>query len=183
MRLVVEAPEWDYRPALGESIAVSGCCLTLAKEFDGTMRFDVVRETLTRTMLGGLGEGAAVNVERSLAVGDPLGGHMVQGHVDGVGAVERVQQGGDWRVWLRPPVELMRYMAPKGSVCLDGVSLTLAGVGAGSIEVALIPTTLEKTTLRQWKAGDRVNIEADVLAKTVVHYLEHFAQGAPKGGR
>src|ERR1043165_7610028 len=174
VRLVIESAGWDYRPGLGDSISVSGCCLTLAAEFDGRMRFDVVRETLAKTTLGGLKAGSGGNLERSLGVGDLLGGHFVQGHVDGVSVVERVQEAGDWRVWIRPPAQVMPYMAPKGSVCLDGVSLTLAGVGSGLIEVALIPTTLEKTTLRGWKAGHDVNVEADMLAKTVVNYLAHF---------
>lgn len=175
VRLRIQAEGWDYRPRLGDSIAVSGCCLTLAAEFDGSMWFDVVSETLSKTMLGSKQVGSRVNLERSLAVGDLMGGHQVQGHVDGVGVVERVDAG--WRVWVRPPVgELMRYMVPRGSVCLDGVSLTLADVNpsAGLIQVALIPTTLEKTTLKEWTAGTRVNIEADAMAKTIVHYLQHF---------
>lgn len=179
LSLAIEAQEWDYRPRLGDSICVSGCCLTLAAEFDGLMRFDVVRETLSKTTLSGLRVGSRVNLERSLAVGDLLGGHQVQGHVDGVGMVERV--GEDWRVWVRPPGELMPFMVPRGAICVDGVSLTLADVDltAAAIQVALIPTTLERTTLRDWAAGSRVNIEADAMAKTLVHYLKHFAG---KGG-
>lgn len=175
VRLAIEAGAWDYRPRLGDSIAVSGCCLTLAADSDGLMRFDVVRETLGKTTLGALMAGSRVNLERSLAVGDLMGGHIVQGHVDGVGTVEGVQAGADWRVRIKPPATLMRYMAPKGSVCLDGVALTLASVAGGSIEVALIPTTLDKTMLRDWRVGAGVNVEADAMAKTVVNYLEHFA--------
>lgn len=174
VRLSVRASGWDYRPGLGDSISVNGCCLTLAAGFDGLMRFDVVAETLSKTTLGGLRVDSRVNLERSLAVGDLLGGHQVQGHVDGVGVVERV--GADWRVWVRPPVGLMVYMVPRGSICIDGVSLTLADVDpvGGLIQVALIPTTLEKTTLGGWVAGVKVNIEADAMAKTIVHYLKHF---------
>jgi len=173
LRLSVRASGWDYRPGLGDSISVNGCCLTLAAGFDGLMRFDVVAETLSKTTLGGLRVDSRVNLERSLAVGDLLGGHQVQGHVDGVGVVERVA---DWRVWVRPPVGLMVYMVPRGSICIDGVSLTLADVDpvGGLIQVALIPTTLEKTTLGGWVAGTKVNIEADAMAKTIVHYLKHF---------
>jgi len=153
----------------------------VAELVEGGMRFDLVRETLSKTTLGGIGVGARVNLERSLRVGDLMGGHLVQGHVDGVGAVERVQEGGDFRVWVRPPWELMKYMIPKGSICIDGVSLTLAGVdpvgGAGAVQVALIPVTLEATTLGDLEPGHRVNIEADAMAKTMVHYMEHFGEG------
>lgn len=177
VRLQVEAP-WDHRPDVGESISVSGCCLTVAGILDGRMRFDVVQETVDKTTLGRLRAGSGVNLERSLRVGDLMGGHFVQGHVDGVGVVASVSPGGDYRVWVKPPGDLMRYMVPKGSVCLDGVSLTLASVepAAGVISVALIPTTLEMTTLGSLAAGDRVNIEADMMAKTMVHYLEHFGR-------
>jgi riboflavin synthase len=177
LRLVVQALTWDHHPGLGESISVSGCCLTLAAPFDGQMRFDLVRETLDKTTLGSVEAGSRVNLERSLRVGDLMGGHLVQGHVDGVGAVERVQGGDDFRVWVRPPEDLMRFMVPKGSVCLDGVSLTLATVepAAGLVGVALIPATLEMTTLGSLRAGDRVNIEADAMAKTMVHYLENYS--------
>jgi riboflavin synthase len=178
IRLIVEASGWDHRPGLGESISVAGCCLTLAAVSDGRMRFDVVQETLEKTTLGGFRGGSRVNLERSLRVGDLMGGHVVQGHVDGVGEVERVERsGGDYKVWVRPPRDLMRYMVPRGSICIDGVSLTLASVDptAGVVMVALIPTTLEVTTLGSLASGDRVNIEADAMAKTMVHYLEHFA--------
>lgn len=178
IRLGVDPGGWSHRPTLGESISIQGCCLTIAAPFDGVMRFDVMRETLAKTNLGGLKPGSRVNLERSLAAGDLMGGHIVQGHVDGVGTVERVQDGADWRVWVRPPAELMQFMVPKGSVCLDGVSLTLAGVEQehGLVQVALIPTTLEVTTLKEWKSGSPVNIEADAMAKTIVHYLAHYGR-------
>ena len=184
LRLQVRARDWDHQPQPGESISVSGVCLTLAAPAaGGVLAFDVVAETLAKTTLGGLREGLAVNLERSLSVGDLLGGHMVQGHVDGVGAVERVQTGADYRVAVRPPPELMQFIVPKGSVAVDGVSLTVAqvGPGAGWFDVALIPTTLEKTTLGRLTHGDRVNLETDIIARTVVHTLRHFMGGA--GGR
>ncbi|MDX2147031.1 MAG: riboflavin synthase [Planctomycetota bacterium] len=165
-------------PGVGDSIAVNGCCLTLAASAErGDLAFDVVRETLDKTTLGELRPGAVVHLEPSATMGTLLGGHLVQGHVDGVAVVERVQETpGDWRVWLRPPPDLMAYVVPKGSIAIDGVSLTIAGVdpNAGSFYVALIPTTLAKTSLGDLKAGSRCNIECDAIAKTVVHYLRHY---------
>jgi len=154
------------------------------------MASEVGRETLRRSRLGGLGAGRAVNLERWLAAGDRRGGHRVRGHIDGVGVGGRVQAVGEWRVTIRPPGALMPYLAPKGSVAVDGVSLTVAGVTVerggeqpeGTFEVALIPTTLERTTLRDLKPGDRCNLESDILARTVVHYLRHFGCGGAGGG-
>ncbi len=170
---------WGYVPGLGESISVSGCCLTVAGVGGGAWAFDVVRETLSKTTLGGLAAGSLVNLEHSVTPTTLLGGHLVQGHVDGVGVVERVDRGADWRFRVRPPAGLMEYMTPKGSVAVEGVSLTLAAVdaAAGWFEVALIPTTLEVTTLGGLREGDRVNLEADAMAKTVVHWLKNF--GSP----
>lgn len=181
VRLVIDPGDWDHRPEVGESIAVGGCCLTLAAPVGsrGGWVFDVVAETLAKTTLGSLAAGSRVNLERSLRAAEFMGGHVVQGHVDGVGVVERVQTGGDWRVRVRPPGPLMEFMVPKGSVTIEGVSLTLAVVepGSGLIEVALIPTTLEKTTLADLKAGAGVNIEADVFTKTVVHWVRNYGRG------
>jgi riboflavin synthase len=175
LRLVITPRGWDHRPEAGESICVSGCCLTLAAPPGpaGELPFDVVAETLSKTTLGSLSVGSDVNLERSLRASDLMSGHVVQGHVDGVGVVERVQTGADWRIWIRPPPPLMEYLIPKGSVAMEGVSLTLAGVepGAGVFNVALIPTTLSVTTLGALKQGDRVNLESDPMAKTIVHWL------------
>jgi riboflavin synthase len=185
VRLVVDPGAWNHRPEIGESIAVSGCCLTIAAESDasgGAMVFDVVPETLTKTTLGGrIGVGSRVNLEHAATATTLMGGHFVQGHVDGVGTVERVDREEGWRVRVRPPSDLMPYVTPKGSVTIEGVSLTVAAVdpAAGWFEVALIPTTLDKTTLGDLKPGDGCNLEADVLAKTVVHYLRHYAGGGP----
>ena len=194
IRLAVDPRGWDPGAGRGGSVAINGCCLTLTDDPDGDgLRFVAIPETLEKTNLGRLGVGSGVNLETAVSAATLMGGHFVQGHVDGVGRVERVttpgDDGGEWRVRVTPPPGLMRYMSPKGSVCLDGVSLTIADLGAGDadgsggwIEVALIPETLEKTTLSDWAEGDPVNIEADVLAKTVVHFLTHYGSlHAPAG--
>ncbi len=179
VRMAVDGAGWAHAPARGDSICISGCCLTLAEpmaEGSGLMAFDIVPETLTKTKLGRLVPGDCVNLEHSVTASTLMGGHVVQGHVDGVGVVAAVQTGDDWRISFHPPLDLMPYFVPKGSVCIDGVSLTLAAVdaAAGIIGVALIPETLAKTTLGRLKQGDTVNLEADVLVKTVVHTLRHF---------
>jgi riboflavin synthase len=179
VRLTVRPIAWDYRPALGESVCVSGCCLTVAGVDKGAMAFDAVSETLAKTTVGGLDAGMVVNLERAVRASDLLGGHIVQGHVDGVGEVVRVHTADEHRVRVRVPSELIGYLAPKGSIAMDGVSLTLASVdvAAGAFEVALIPVTLTATTLGDLREGSRVNLEVDPLAKTIVHYLRHFGAG------
>jgi riboflavin synthase len=163
----------------GDSIAVDGTCLTLVAAPVGTEgAFDCVRETLDRTALGRLAPGVRVNLEGALRVGDRLGGHFVQGHVDGLGRV-RGNGGpdGGWVLSVAAPPEVRPYLVPKGSVAVAGVSLTLASVDPEGFTVALVPHTLDATTLRGLVAGDPVNLEADVLAKWVRHLLE--AGGAP----
>ncbi|MCL4219871.1 MAG: riboflavin synthase [Phycisphaerales bacterium] len=177
-RLVIDPGDWCEKPGLGDSIAVNGCCLTVADV--GPHRelfFDVIPQTLSRTTLGRLGPGRKVNLEASATPATALGGHFVQGHVDGVGRVTRVIRQGEYRVVVAVPADLMPYMVPRGSVAVEGVSLTLAEVDpqAGTFDIALIPTTLEKTNLSDLDVGDEVNLEADVIAKTVVHYLAHYA--------
>lgn len=183
-RLTIDARGWAHRPAEGESVAVSGCCLTAVERAgdDGVLLFDLVPETLARTTLGSLGPGAEVNLEPSVTASTLLSGHLVQGHVDGVGVFERVVTSPEWRVTIRPPAGLMAYIAPKGSVTVDGVSLTVADVrpGEGVFDVALIPVTLGLTTLGASMEGHRCNIECDAIAKTVVHWLKHYA-GRPGG--
>ncbi|MBM4107651.1 MAG: riboflavin synthase [Phycisphaerae bacterium] len=179
VRLAVEPDDvWGPAPALGDSIAVQGCCLTVAQAVapGGPLTFDVVPETLARTTLGSLDVGAKVNLEASVTPATLLGGHVVQGHVDGVGVFERVQASPEWRVAVRPPPDLMQYVIPKGSVAIDGVSLTVASVdpAGGTFDVALIPTTLAKTTLGASCEGHRCNLECDAIAKTVVHWLKHY---------
>lgn len=181
VRLVIDPRGW--RPAsaplaLGDSVCVSGVCLTLASLDAGQLHFDVIAETLSKSTLGALGVGANVNLEPSLTPSSSLGGHFMQGHVDGVGVVERVGRSPtDWRVAIAPPPELLDYIIPKGSIGIDGVSLTLAAVMPTVFEVALIPTTLSLTTLGALDRGDRVNLEADILAKTIVHHLRRMTTG------
>jgi riboflavin synthase len=151
----------------GDSVAVSGVCLTACAVGEGAGEFDVVAETLSRTTLGRLRNGARVNLERSLRVGEALEGHLVQGHVDGLAEVERVQRGDRWAVAFHAPAELTDQMVPKGSVAVDGVSLTLVEVADRQFRVALIPTTLRQTTLGGLNEGDKVNIEIDVIGKYV----------------
>ena len=158
--------------AVGDSIAVNGCCLTVVGIEQGVVSFQAGEETLSRTNLGTLSPDDRVNLESSLRVGDPLGGHYVTGHVDALGTVDEIHAQGDWSdYWFRVPASLTRQMASKGSVTVDGVSLTLVSVEAERFSVALIPHTLAVTTLGNRKVGDKVNIETDVLAKYVEKQL------------
>ncbi len=171
-RLVVTAPDTAAGAAVGDSVSVAGTCLTVVETGEGRLAFDVVPETLSRTALGGLEKGAAVNVEPSLRVGDQLGGHVVQGHVDGVGRVRSVAPAGDGRrMWVDAPEAVVRYCLEKGSIAVDGVSLTVAALDDDGVEVALIPHTLVVTTLGRLEPGDEVNLEADVLGKVVERLL------------
>jgi riboflavin synthase len=140
------------------------------------LRFDVVPETLARTTLGGLAAGSRVNLERAATAATLMGGHVVQGHVEGVGEVRAVRTEGEWRVTIKVPNELMPCITPKGSIAVEGVSLTVASVDvtASTLDVALIPTTLEVTTLGGLKPGSRVNLETDIMARTIVHYMRNF---------
>jgi riboflavin synthase len=157
----------------GESVAVEGVCLTATAVEAGRFGADVMSETLHRSTLGDLGAGASVNLELPLRAGDRLGGHVVQGHVDGIGAIGDVTQDGfSRRVFVSAPAELLRYVVEKGSIAVAGVSLTVAEVGDEGFAVALIPETLERTTLGDLEGGDRVNLEVDVLAKHVEKLLE-----------
>jgi riboflavin synthase len=153
----------------GDSVAINGVCLTATTVTDGAFTADVMRETLDRSSLGDAGEGARVNVELPLRPADRLGGHVVQGHVDGTGRVAGVQEDGfARRVRVEPEDEgLLRYVVEKGSIAIDGVSLTVAALDERGFEVSLIPETLERTTLGTAKPGERVNLEVDVLAKYV----------------
>jgi riboflavin synthase len=164
-RLVVETAT---AAALGDSVALDGVCLTVVEAGGGRLAFDVVPETLERVKPFR----GQVNVEPALRAGQPLGGHYVQGHVDGVGTVAAVEAERDGvRLRIQPPEELLRYLVEKGSITVDGVSLTVAAVDESSFEVALIPHTLEATTLSDRAAGDPVNLEVDVLAKYVERLL------------
>lgn len=173
VRLAIRAPQTASRSAVGDSVAVDGVCLTVVDGDRETLAFEAVPETLARTTLGGLEEGAAVNVEPALRAGEPLGGHIVQGHVDGVGRVRSVEPEGDGvRMEIECGPELLRYCVRKGSVAVQGTSLTVAALGEEGFAVALIPHTLAATTLGRLRAGDAVNLEVDVLAKHVERLLQ-----------
>jgi riboflavin synthase len=168
LRLAVEAPETAPRLAVGDSISVNGVCLTAEAVEEGRVTVHAVPETLARSTLGSLEPGDSVNVEPALRAGDPLGGHYVQGHVDAVGRVRAVEPEGDGvRVVVEAPLELLRYCVEKGSIAVDGVSLTIAGLGPEAFSVVLVPHTLAATTLADLGPGHEVNLEADVLAKYV----------------
>ena len=158
--------------AVGDSVAVNGVCLTAVAVGDGEVTVDVVMESLERSNLGEVESGGLVNLERPMAASGRFDGHIVQGHVDGVGRVERLQaEGESIRMWISIPDPLTRYIVEKGSVTVDGVSLTIAGVSEDGFEVALIPHTLAVTVLGERKPGDQVNLEADIIAKYVERLL------------
>jgi riboflavin synthase len=171
--LTVCAPQLAAELVLGESVAVNGACLTVVGHDEHSFRFQVGPETLARTNLSKLKAGDRVNLERSLRVSDRLGGHLVQGHIDGVGQVAERLTEGEWvKVWFRCPQELAVQMVPKGSVAVDGVSLTLVDVGRDRFSVALIPHTLAQTTLGFKGPGAAVNLESDLLGKYVWKFLQ-----------
>ncbi len=172
VRLVVSSSTVVPGTKIGDSVSNNGCCLTVVAVEGDTMEFDAGPETLQRTNLGKLGLGSRVNLERSLKIGDELGGHFVTGHIDGVGTlIERLDEK-DWSTfWFRMPKSLGRQMASKASIAVDGVSLTLVDVEAERFSVALIPHTLSITTLGLLQPGDPVNLETDILAKYVAKQL------------
>jgi len=178
VRLCVRSPVIAEGTSVGDSVAINGCCLTVVEIHGDEMNFDAGSETLSRTNLGRLEVGSGMNLERSLKVGDRLGGHYVTGHIDAIGTLDARRDEGDWSFfWFRVPRELTRQMASKGSIAVDGVSLTLMEVEEERFSVALIPHTLAVTTLGKLAIGDTVNIETDVLAKYVERQLE-FPRGA-----
>ncbi|MDQ3625297.1 MAG: riboflavin synthase [Verrucomicrobiota bacterium] len=172
-RLSLRAPLIGDAARIGESIAVNGCCLTVVSRVEGELAFDLLRETLERTSLGDVTRGAPVNLERALAADGRLGGHFVQGHIDGTGEVLAFDAAGaDYRLEIALPAEFAPLVAFKGSIAIDGISLTVAEVRAASFVVWIIPHTFAMTNLRSRKAGDRVNLEYDLLAK----YLDRMLQ-------
>ncbi len=168
--------------AVGDSIAVNGVCLTAVVLSADDFAADVSRETLSLTTLGGLTPGSPVNLEKALTLSTPLGGHLVSGHVDGVGHIlERAQDARSWRLRIQAPAELARYIAHKGSICVDGVSLTVNGVEGAAFELNIVPHTLDETIIAGYRIGTRVNLEVDLIAR----YLERLLlreQAADSGG-
>ncbi|MFP2930396.1 riboflavin synthase [Pyxidicoccus sp. 3LG] len=180
IRTALGAEKFD----LGESIAVDGACLTVVERSGDTFKVQAAPETLRRTTLGAVRPGDRVNLERALALGDRLGGHLVSGHVDAVSEVlETYPEGGSWVMVFRLPGELAPYFIEKGSVAIDGISLTVNTVGEDRFSVQLIPETQERTTLRGKAVGTRVNLEADQIGKYVARlFALQRGQGAPGGG-
>jgi riboflavin synthase alpha subunit len=178
VRLEIEGPLTAGLTAPGDSVSIDGADLTAQTVADGRMSFHAVPETLRRTNLARLGPGTEVNLEPALRTGDPLGGHYVQGHVDGVGRVRSLEPEGEGaRLWVEAPPELLRYCVEKGSVTVQGVALTIADLTDDAFAVALIPFTLAETTLGSLRPGDSANLEVDVLAK----YVERLVQSGPRG--
>lgn len=166
---------------IGDSIAIDGACMTVVEFTDTSFKVQVSPESLDRTTLGALKPGDAVNLERAMQAGDRFGGHFVQGHVDGVGRVERVLNQGEFSMWtFQAPPEVAKYLVPKGSVTIDGISLTVVNPRGESFDVAVIPETLQKTKLQSKKAGDTVNMEADLLGKHIYHYVQGTGGGLNK---
>ncbi len=175
VKLAFEFPRSITDVEMGESIALNGCCLTVVEISQNVLAFEAGKETLSKTNLGSLTVGSHVNFERSLRVGDRLGGHFVSGHVDGQGQLVRRSDEGAWSDFeFSAPIGLLRQMASKGSIAIDGVSLTLVNVSNSSFSVALIPHTLQETSLGSLQVGDSVNLETDILAKYVQRANESF---------
>lgn len=197
-RLTVQRGKLQSQINHGDSICVSGVCLTAVEITDAALGFDVIHETLMKTSIGSLGVGDEVNLEPAVTPSQPMGGHFMQGHVDGLAVIDAIHtDDGEWRITFKPdapaiplqrdgqsledtssPSNLMDYIIPRGSVAIDGVSLTLARVSEDSFDVALIPETIDATTLGTRKVGDHVNIEADILAKTIVHQMQRMQSKA-----
>jgi riboflavin synthase len=171
-RIAIEAPVLAPLSHVGDSIAISGCCLTVVAVDGELLRFEAVPETLSRTSLGTLAVGSRVNLEDALRAGEPFGGHIVQGHVDGVGEIAAIAPEGDgYRLTVRAPAELLRYVVEKGSIGVAGISLTIAALRDDGFEIALIPHTWISTTVSDLEVGDPVNLEVDVIAKYVERLL------------
>jgi riboflavin synthase len=171
-RLTVRGPLVAEGAARGESIAVNGVCLTVTETGPGTFSADVMGETLARSGLGGLSAGSRVNLERPMRLNGRIGGHLVQGHVDGTGTIAARAAHPNWdTVRVAAPAEVLRYLALKGSVAVDGISLTVSGLDESWFEVSLIPETLNRTTLGTRQPGEQVNLEVDMIAKYVERLL------------
>ena len=172
-RLVVTSGLAGEDARVGDSISVNGVCLTVNEADGRTLIFYAMPETLRRTALGSLSEGNLVNLERAMAASSRFGGHIVQGHVDGVGEVREIRPEDEAEIWMfTAPVEVLRYTVEKGSICVDGISLTVASMDEESFAVSILPQTREKTNLREREIGRRVNLEADVIGKYVERLLQ-----------
>lgn len=172
IRLHIDSAGLDLNDVkLGDSIAVNGVCLTVVEKASRSLQFDVSQETLQRSSLGQLKTGSEANLEKALAVGDRLGGHLVSGHVDGLGEVmDKTAAARSWQYKIKVPAALERYIAKKGSITIDGVSLTVNGVFEGGFEINIIPHTLEETIIKHYQIGTKVNLEVDLIAR----YLERL---------
>jgi len=180
LRLVVAAGAWTPHLAEGESVAISGVCLTVANRQDRSFTCDVLRETLDRTCLGAKQPGCSLNLERALRLGDPMGGHMVTGHVDGIGTLlQKRGAGRDWVLKISCADDLLKGMVVKGSIAVDGISLTIAGLDSRSFTVHIIPFTWTQTSLRDLREGDAVNLETDIIGKHVRRHLEFSQPSSP----
>ncbi len=180
VRFAVKAPEVTEGVSIGDSVAVNGACLTVVEATPSVLAFEAIRETLLRTSLGSLAPGSRVNLERAMRADARLDGHIVQGHVDDAGRVAKlVRDGEDVRIYVDCAPEFAELLVEKGSVAIDGVSLTVVDVRPDGFDVALIPHTLDVTTLGERKPGDPVNLEADVLGKYVKKYVERMAGRGP----
>ncbi|MDY0088053.1 MAG: riboflavin synthase [Coriobacteriia bacterium] len=176
MRIEVYAPEFGRDMALGDSIAVDGACLTVARFIRGAFLADVSSETLERTTLGELHQGSKVNLERALRLSDRLGGHFVTGHVDGIGTVVMRHPAGNSTIYqFAVPRDLMEFIVPKGSVAIDGISLTVAQTRSDGFAAAVVPHTESATTLREKPLGAKVNVEVDMMAKYVMRFVQLYA--------
>ena len=182
-RLVVPLGRLADGAGLGDSICVNGVCLTISQLRGSEAVFDIMAETVKVSTLAQLHSGEAVNLERAMAADGRFGGHIVQGHVDGVGTVEKIDQSGaQWVMWITANPALLRMMIGKGSVAIDGVSLTIVEARPDKFSVSLIPTTLEQTNLKQRKVSDRVNLEVDIISKCITKRLDEMLSGGGKKG-
>jgi riboflavin synthase len=173
LRLSISAGRVSEGVRAGDSVCVNGACLTVGEVDRETLTFFAMPETLRRTALGDLAVGSPVNLERAMAAGSRFGGHIVQGHVDGVGEVLGVRPEGDAEIWeFVAPEEVLRYCVEKGSICVDGISLTIVSIGEGTLTVSILPQTRANTNLRELGAGSRINLEADIIGKYVARLVE-----------
>jgi riboflavin synthase len=181
LRLSIAAGRVSEGARAGDSISVNGVCLTVGEVEGETLTFCAMPETLRRTALGGLGAGSPVNLERAMSAGSRFGGHIVQGHVDGVGEVGGVRPEGDAEIWeFGAPETVLRYCVQKGSICVDGISLTIVSIGEGTFTVSILPQTRANTNLGELRAGSRVNLEADIIGKYVERLLQpHLVERLP----